>query len=446
MSAAQDENGLAGPEPTPAPQPVLALMLLCGVLLLHVLYLACVSEDGHITFRFARNVAQGHGFVWNVGEPPIEGFTTILWVLVAAAGIRAGLDVFLLTQCLGTLAAVGTLLLTFEFARRRLAASNRVALAPCVFLAASGPLATWAGSSMETTTFALVVVLGVFLYVAHLQRPSQRALLGSGLSLCVATLLRPEGTLVFLVLSGLSLSVFRARTRTTIRAHVAWALTYALPLALFAAWRLHEFGDPLPNTLYAKTGGGFWQYVRGVGYISYFALFYLLPLVSFPALLWWEVGLPEKRRLMRREVWARWMSSHEAAAVCGAIVLAYLAYVVYVGGDYMAMYRFMVPILPFLYLLLVPVLERLQRSTLGLPHKAQLLALVVAVAAAATALSSTPLAGSIFRVAQWQHGNHRGVLAERWYVARFSLIGRFFEQNRRGPSETLATRTIGAIG
>src|SRR4051812_24123669 len=38
-------------------------------------------EDAMISMRYARHLADGHGLVWNVGEPPIEGFTNLLWVL-----------------------------------------------------------------------------------------------------------------------------------------------------------------------------------------------------------------------------------------------------------------------------------------------------------------------------------------------------------------------------
>ena len=38
-------------------------------------------EDAMISMRYARNLAEGHGLVWNVGEEPIEGFTNLLWVL-----------------------------------------------------------------------------------------------------------------------------------------------------------------------------------------------------------------------------------------------------------------------------------------------------------------------------------------------------------------------------
>jgi arabinofuranosyltransferase len=50
--------------------------------------------------------------VWNVGEPPIEGFTTYLWVLIGAAGFRAGLDPLRLMQGIGIVTALGTIVLT----------------------------------------------------------------------------------------------------------------------------------------------------------------------------------------------------------------------------------------------------------------------------------------------------------------------------------------------
>src|SRR4051812_33138351 len=36
-------------------------------------------DDAMISMRYARNLAHGHGLVWNVGESPIEGFSNPLW-------------------------------------------------------------------------------------------------------------------------------------------------------------------------------------------------------------------------------------------------------------------------------------------------------------------------------------------------------------------------------
>ena len=422
------------------------LALLCGVLVLHAVHLACIVEDAFISFRFARNFAAGHGFVWNVGEPPIEGFTTFLWVLLSGLGIRAGLDVLFASQVLGTLSALGTLVLTFVFARRQLGASNGIALVPCVFLAFSGPLAAWASSGMEITTFGFCILLGVFGYLEFLKHRSVGWLVCSGLVLCTATLVRPEGGLVVVVLGSLAVTVFLRRTLATFGHHVVWGLTYTLPLALFLWWRWNEFGDLVPNTFHQKTGGGIWQYYRGLGYLINFAFFYLLPLLPLALLLGWERGLPGVRQLGRVGDWLRSANAHEAITTSVALIFVYSVYLMYVGGDYMALYRFMVPLLPFIYLMLVPVLEAILESAGAMPHKARLTALTVAAAVAATFVHSTPLESSFFRIATWQHGNYRGVLAERRYVKRFAFIGNFFADYAKSPTDSLATRSIGVIG
>ena len=39
-------------------------------------------DDTFITFRYADNLAQGFGLVWNPGAPPTEGYTNFLYVLL----------------------------------------------------------------------------------------------------------------------------------------------------------------------------------------------------------------------------------------------------------------------------------------------------------------------------------------------------------------------------
>lgn len=424
----------------------MALVACAGLFLGHTASLAVVAEDAHITFRFARHLVEGHGFVWNVGEAPIEGFTSFIWVLLAAFGIRAGIDPLPLSQAAGVLAGLGTMALTFATASKRMGAPGWVALVPCLLLALSGPFATWATSGMETTAFGFFALLGVFAYVTSLERPSGPWLTVSGLSLAVATLLRPEGVLFFAVLAGMAATVLWRRTRATMGSHAAWTAAYALPLIAFVAWRLQEFGDPLPNTFYQKTGGGFWQHARGAGYLINFGFYYLLPLLPLPALLIWEGRLPGLRHVARVDYWVQAVTRFPAAAASAALTLAWMAAMVYVGGDYMAMYRFMVPVLPFIYLLAAAAVLSLHRATAGEPHKRVVLGAAVILAGLATVFHSTPFESSFFRVATWQHGNYRGVQSERRYVERFTLIGRFFESYRKGDGESLATRSIGAIG
>ena len=34
-----------------------------------------------VSMRFARNLADGHGLVYNAGQPAVEGYTNLLWTL-----------------------------------------------------------------------------------------------------------------------------------------------------------------------------------------------------------------------------------------------------------------------------------------------------------------------------------------------------------------------------
>src|SRR4030095_1890953 len=68
------------------------LLPLLGALVVYAWWLNCVAEDASIAYRFARNVAEGHGFVWNVGEASVEGFTNFLWLLLSLGAYRLRVD------------------------------------------------------------------------------------------------------------------------------------------------------------------------------------------------------------------------------------------------------------------------------------------------------------------------------------------------------------------
>ena len=50
-------------------------------------YRQFTQDDAYITYRFARNLADGYGFVYNVGEP-VLGTSTPLYTLVLALGSK----------------------------------------------------------------------------------------------------------------------------------------------------------------------------------------------------------------------------------------------------------------------------------------------------------------------------------------------------------------------
>jgi hypothetical protein len=271
-------------------------------------------DDAWISYRYARNLVEGEGLVYNPGEY-VEGYTNLLWTLLVAGGLVLGVDARLAGHVLGLASGAALLLAGFGYARALLGPGGRAlaGLAP-VLVATSIAFARWSTSGMETPLFA-AAAMGA-LWAAAAGRTGL-ALLAA----CTATLTRPDGALVAGVALGALLVSGRRDPR---RVLVAGALFAGLLLG-HTLFRLSYYGSLLPNTFYAKVPGT--PTLGAVGYVGRFLadgpLLLLLP-ACFAA---W--------RDPRARAGALWV------ALVGASVIA-------VGGDAFAHHRFLLPTLPAL--------------------------------------------------------------------------------------------------
>ena len=80
-------------------------------------------DDAYISYRYARNLVEGHGLVFNPGER-VEGFTNLLWTLLVALGLALGSSAEFAGRSLGLLSGIGTLVATYVYARDGLAPSR----------------------------------------------------------------------------------------------------------------------------------------------------------------------------------------------------------------------------------------------------------------------------------------------------------------------------------
>lgn len=83
------------------------LVGILGVFAVSVSLLAGLGErgrgldDAYVTYRYAQNVASGHGFVFNPGESPTLGTSAPLYAALLAAGALLGMDIPPLSIALG---------------------------------------------------------------------------------------------------------------------------------------------------------------------------------------------------------------------------------------------------------------------------------------------------------------------------------------------------------
>jgi len=194
-------------------------------------------DDAFITFRYARNLAEGVGLVYNPGEW-VLGTTAPLWALVLAGAYRVGLtDLPTVASSISAVcdaASAGLLVLL----GLRIGWNLRGAV--CVGLAwALNPMSiAFAVGGMETSLFVLLVLSALTLGARGKMRVAS-VVAGAGVAV------RPESALVAVTIVGWTL----LRQRRDLP--VALAGSMLPPMALCAALVV-MYGSPVPNSVAAK--------------------------------------------------------------------------------------------------------------------------------------------------------------------------------------------------
>ena len=372
---------------------------------LHVLRYDFVSDDAFISLRYAANLLAGHGLVFNPGER-VEGFTSPLWTLLLAGFGACGFDLLEAARAFGLLCSVLALPTTYWLARQCGAARPTALIAPAL-LACNGSFACWAASGMETPLF-------VGLIAAAFATALAGGYWTSASLAAAAALARPEGLLVLFVLGLYQLLPAK---RGEGRSCLPWLLVGGGPYALFLGFRRWYYGDWLPNTYYAKTGGGWAQIQRGLDYLRDYAadhegLLLLVGLAVF-ALLRRTAGL--------RLVAVGWL-------------LFWLA-VAWMGGDGLPMYRFALAPLPLFAALAAALVSDLARPSLWEGRKSGVALAVVLGCAWAYAHGSPPRLKSHYSAYQFQ---------QQVEIPRWTRVGQWLAASAPAGA-SIAVVPIGAV-
>jgi arabinofuranosyltransferase len=338
-----------------------------GALLLFALqawdYMNFGVDDVFITLRYAGNIAHGAGAVYNRGEF-VEGYSNWLWMQMLAFASRVSMSfvhdtwTLLWTAKAGSLLfGLGSVLFAALLARDLHSGERQRGVATAMsaaLLAASGPFAAWSMGGMETTLNAFLFTLAAWLglRLARTDRPVAvlPGAVALGLALALAALTRPEPVLHAIALIAGLWALLPSRRR--IPALVAAGLTFTVLYAAFLGWRWSMYHDLVPNTFYAKTGGGPVSLLYGLKYTAG-----ALGLAGGLALL--PLGA----------AFLRPVAARRAALYVSLPIVCSLAFSVYSGGDWMPGGRFLVPVLPLIAALgasgLATVLDRLRDAPQG---------------------------------------------------------------------------------
>ena len=191
-------------------------------------------DDAYTTYRYAANLAEGRGFVFNANSAPVLGTSTPLYTLLLAIGGRFGADIPLLSMGIGALATALTMSMIVLIASRLgyLAAGIASALSYCTSQFA------WAYvEGMETPVYSAIIVAALFAYVC--KRPALAMTIAA-----LAVVTRMDGMAIVVAIGVGLLASRQLRVRDLVPCVVILSGWFVITLALF--------GSPIPTSGFAK--------------------------------------------------------------------------------------------------------------------------------------------------------------------------------------------------
>jgi len=304
-----------------------------------------VVDDAYISFRFARNLADGSGLVWNVGGPHVEGYTNALMVFLLAALERMGVGPERAFPWLTIPSALGTVVIGLALTRRLSGRLRLWMVAPFVVYLLYAATPMHAVSGLETQLFVLLLAAVLGLAWTILDRPTRGRAAALALLMFAAVLCRPDA-LVFLASIGVPLALAALRSREH-RWVVAGSLSGAVLLvASYAIWKFTYFGYLLPNSFYVKSAPG-----EGATFVGWFYVeLFLRELVKFQGPLLWVSAAGLAATITRSKIDQKTIEKILLLALPPTVALGYYTTIVHEVGFAS---RFSYPTYPFCILLIV---------------------------------------------------------------------------------------------
>ncbi|UCD29634.1 MAG: hypothetical protein JSV03_03905 [Planctomycetota bacterium] len=296
----------------------------------------CLFDDAMVSMRYAKNLAEGAGLVWNVDGPRVEGYTNPLWVCYMALLHLLGVwqaHISVLVQATGALCLVINLYFVKRIAEAVSDDTLLVPLASIVLTAFYYPLNNWGLQGTEVSILTLLTSAAV--YAALWVLKSDRFVCLPYLLLGVAIWVRPDALVLYLAVSFFLLVVAGSQRYR----HLKWCLLIFLVSAgTQTIFRFLYYGEILPNTYYLKMTGYplLWRITRGFVVFRDFVQEANWILLLFP---FFAVFFVRERRLL----FLAWVF------ICQSV------YNIYVGGDAWEWYgganRYLSVVMPLFFII-----------------------------------------------------------------------------------------------
>lgn len=328
-----------------------------GLILLQAQFWDFVLDDAYIFYRYSKHLSEGAGLLWNLGEDPVEGYTSFLWVLIHAGAIKLNWNPAVFSKILSCIVTLSIVLILSIKTRKTYWPFSVIIVAGIAFNPCFALLSMMGMETIITSFLALFLCIISMRLV--FQWSTFNAMLLHGLAI-LSMLSRPDmAPFVLGVFIGITGIYIFDRKYKELR---FFFLTATVPLLIglgYMYWRFQYFGYLFPNTFYRKAlqaGTGLPVYLKtyfpdsafpGLSYVISFIKDFALPYIFLAIIAFFIFRDSEKFRKI-------------LPSFLGSLgFLFFLLFVIPVQGFF---WRFAMPILPACLYSLATIM---QNNTIG---------------------------------------------------------------------------------
>lgn len=348
-----------------------SLILLISIYIYGVLtFSGRYMDDAYITYRFAKNTAEGYLFAWNIGEMPIEGFSNPLWTIITSIFHVLGLlPIENSTYYFATIIIGFVLIHLYHYATKTLNINSLLV----VFFISFFILGDYFWHSMFNGLETFLQMAILYFCVYYLTKPlNKRNAWIMSILLMLLILNRFEGFLYAIVVA-VSYTVIHFKNGNYSK-YIKWLplITFVITLFSVFLFRYLYFGELTPLSVEAKSSGKIkdlesiwillqnktgWTYV-----INFFTTTNLIALVPVFILVFF---LKLKKELLFVVIPVIFLFG-------GSCLIA-----IQNGGDWMPGFRMLTPFAPILLLIFFMIFSRLKINyTVSILQKALFFSLI----------------------------------------------------------------------
>lgn len=285
--------------------------VLLAVFSVELISTAWISDDAAITLRTVLNFIHGYGMTFNMDER-VQAYTHPLWFFALTLLTLITKNVFTSTFIL----SIATSALVFWLFLTRAGTRTGGVLAAGLVFILSKAYVEFSTSGLENPLSHLIILCAVVMAIRAVDKGDIKSIVPFFFSCALLYLNRPD--LLVLMAPIAVLVIVRHKHSPGQLLKGMWL--GALPVILWTAFSIYYYGFPFPNTAYAKIATGIAldeRIIQGGKYLLH--IIYRDPVTIAFIVVGVLLGI----------------GAGSVAAVLAISILAYLFYILTIGGDFM---------------------------------------------------------------------------------------------------------------